>query len=510
MFRKFTALVVGVVLASVSVASVTGATGTAEPAVVPADEQVPIVFVHGFMGSGQQFEAQALRLTSNGYDPELIDVLEYDSLAWGDIQDQVWAELDAKLDAMLAASGADRAVLVGHSQGTAVSQGYLNSSPARAARVSAYVNLDGGSGGSVPAGVRTLAVWGEGNPSRAIPGATNVQFADQAHTEVVNSPDTFAEIFTFLFGRDPAVTEVIRETGPVTISGRVLLFPENVGAHDATLDVYRVDAETGRRTGAPIESVALSGDGGFGPLQVDPDANYEFSITRVGDGTHHVYPQPFVRSSRWVRILSSDPDGLANSFWEPSATSANMTVLRNQEWWGDQDGRNDVLEVNGQNILDAETAPRSTRVIGIFVHDAGSDGVSGSVEDPPPSGLPFLTGVDLVVPAAEPATGTISVRATPRLGNGDETVCLPALSSTNHRLSVQFNSYHTLLDANGDVAAPPADPTCGSPQFPVVEPVDTPPDQTGATDPDDRSDGGGTGAGAPAAAAVRATPSYTG
>ena len=38
----------------------------------------PILFVHGFMGSGQQFETQALRFTSNGYAPDLIDVFEHD------------------------------------------------------------------------------------------------------------------------------------------------------------------------------------------------------------------------------------------------------------------------------------------------------------------------------------------------------------------------------------------------------------------------------------------------
>ncbi len=494
MLRRTIAVLAAVTLAWVSATAGTGA--VAPPPVATAD-QLPIVFVHGFMGSGQQFEAQALRLTSNGYDPDLIDVLEYDSLAWPGIQAEVWAELDAKIDRLLADSDADGVVLIGHSQGTAVSQGYLNSDPARAAAVSEYVNLDGGAGGTVPAGIRTLAVWGEGDASRAIPGATNVQFADQAHTEVVNSPETFTEIFTFLFGVAPAVTEVVRETGPVTISGRVLLFPENAGAHDATLDVFPVEPETGRRTGAAISTVELSGDGDFGPLEVDPDTPYEFSITRPDEGTHHVYPQPFVRSSQWVRILSSTPDGIANSFWEPAETSSNMSILRNQEWWGDQDGANDVLAINGQNILDADTAPRSTRVIGIFVHDAGSDGVSGSVADPAPSGLPFLTGVDLVIPASDPATGTTSVRATPRLGAGDETVCVPALSSIDHRISVQFNSWHTLVDADGNVTTPPANPDCGSPQHPVSV-------------PDDDDAVPAPGGSAPPAAPVSRAPAYTG
>ena len=62
----------------------------------------PILFVHGFMGSGQQFETQALRFTSNGYAPDLIDVFEHDSLAYPGSQAQVWAGLDARIDALLA------------------------------------------------------------------------------------------------------------------------------------------------------------------------------------------------------------------------------------------------------------------------------------------------------------------------------------------------------------------------------------------------------------------------
>lgn len=86
--------------------------------------------------------------------------------------------------------------------GTGLVQGYLNSDPDRAAAVARYVNLDGGSGGSVPDDVETLAVWGEGGEDRELPGATNVRFTDQSHTEVVNSPETFVEIHRFLTGID--------------------------------------------------------------------------------------------------------------------------------------------------------------------------------------------------------------------------------------------------------------------------------------------------------------------
>ena len=41
--------------------------------------QRPVIFVHGFVGSGGQFESQAMRFTSNGYPADAIGVEEYDS-----------------------------------------------------------------------------------------------------------------------------------------------------------------------------------------------------------------------------------------------------------------------------------------------------------------------------------------------------------------------------------------------------------------------------------------------
>ena len=498
MSPRLTRNVAAFLLLLTSLVGVTALDATDAPAADDERNELPILFVHGFMGSGQQFEAQSLRFASNGYPADRIDAFEHDSLAWPGTRDQVWAGIDAKIDDLLAASGASRIVLVGHSQGTGVSQGYLNSDPARAARVAKYINLDGGAGGSIPESVDGLAIWGEGDSSRTLPGARNVQFADQSHTEVVNSPESFAEMYRFVTGEAPAFSDVVRQTGTVQISGRALLFPENAGAHDATMRVWQVEPTTGTHPdGArPVATIELSGDGSFGPLDLEAGVPHEFEITRANAGVHHVYPQPFVRSSRLFRVLTSEPGGLADSFWEPSAKTQNLTVLRNEEWWADQGDRNDGLAIDGHDVLTAQNSPRSNRTIGIFLHDADSDGVSGSVTDPPPTGLPFLTGIDLVIPAGVPAPGTTSVRSTPRNGVGDETVCLPALSSIDHRMSVQFNSYHHLLNPDGSAAEGPADPDCAATP-PAVGPSDGDPDERAVSV-------------APPARAVTARPAFTG
>jgi hypothetical protein len=458
------------------------------------DEAVlPIIFVHGFLGSGQQFEALALRFTSNGYPADHIEMYEHNSLTYGtgdnpEANERVWGELDQLIAELQERTGDEQVYLAGHSQGTFVSQGYLNSDPARAATVAKYVNLDGatdaGGTGQAPGGVETLAIWGEGNDASEVPGATNVHFPDQAHTQTVNSPETFAEMYEFLLGAPPELPDVVREPDDeIEVSGRAQLFPENTGATNATLSIYEVEGETGERVDdEPEATYELSGNGDWGPFEADGDAYYEFAITR-DTSTHHVFVQRFVRSSRWVRILTSEPGGLADSFWEQSDNHANVVVLRNKEWWGDQGADGDTLEVNGESVLSPATSPRTNRTIGIFVHDFNVDQQSDLSAAVAPTGLPFLTGVDLYLPAANPPDGTIGVVATPRLGRGPEAVCVPNYSSTEGRISIQFSSYHNLLNPDGSEAegnpnpecapaavrtappAPPAQPVVGTPTF---------------------------------------------
>ena len=137
----------------------------------PAHAPRPMIFVHGFSGSGGQFDSQARRFASNGYPSSWIEAHEYDSTFATNTREQVYAGLDERITRLLAATGADRIDLLGHSLGTALMQAYLNSSPQRAARVAHYVNLDGASATAPPGNVPTLAIWGEGDPARTITGA---------------------------------------------------------------------------------------------------------------------------------------------------------------------------------------------------------------------------------------------------------------------------------------------------------------------------------------------------
>ena len=158
--------------------------------------------------------------------------------------------------------------------------------------------------------------------------------------------------------------------------------------------------------------------------------------------THHIYFEPFKRSSHLVRLLTSEPGGGVNILIERSPRHSALTIVRYKELWGDQGAENDSLLINGTNVINAATAPITKRVIGMFAFDTGSDGVS-NVATPHPVffALPFLSGVDLFIPAATPPTGTVSVALRSRGAGPVRTVNFPNFASSTDAVSVNLADY---------------------------------------------------------------------
>jgi pimeloyl-ACP methyl ester carboxylesterase len=403
----------------------------------------PIVFVHGGSGSGGQFESQAMRFTSNGYPQDRLAVLEYDSSAIGTILPDVLAALDAKIDALRAETGAAQVDLMGHSLGTTVSHAYL-AVPERAAKVAHYVNIDGRTAAAPPGGVPTLALWA-GAVNRptppAIVGATNVTIPDQEHVEVATSEEAFFEMFHFLRGRAPFTTKILPEVRP-RISGRVTSFPQNTGLDGATLDVWWVDPRTGGRIGShPQETFAIGPDGDFGPFRVWHGLSYEFAVRREGEVEIDYFFEPFRRSDHLVRLNVAL--GLA-PFIPSDPASTALTVLRYKEFWGDRGAANDVLAIDGTDVINPITAPSGAvgaASVSFFLFDVGSDGESDLTLVPFPfTVLGFLTGADLFLPADPP--GSIAVRTVPRGDfDAERTVNVPNRPSSEARVVVQLNDF---------------------------------------------------------------------
>lgn len=438
MLRKtFRATVVVVALLGATVAVSTPA-GAHRSTVV----QRPVIFVHGFVGSGGQFESQAQRFTSNGYRPDQVAVEEYDSLFGTITMAGVWTDLDALIARLLANSHADKVELVGHSLGTAVSQGYIGSSPARAAKIAHYVNLDGAPAAAPPGGVPTLAVWGEGNTAQKIVGATNVYEPDHSHVQVATSAETFDAMYRFFQGHAPRTTDIVPEHR-ISLSGRAQLFPSNAGAAGATVQVWEVDSRTGFRRGhRPRAQFAIGADGSWGPFSGSSHKRYEFAVVWP-NATHHFYYEPFLRSDHLVRLLTQEPGTGLDALREKSPSTVSMTVVRYKELWGDQGAQNDVVTINGQNVVTPAIAPRSKRLNAFFAFDHKLDGVTDlSAPIPAFAGLPFISGADIFLPATTPPSRSVHIRVVPRGGHGQvETVNIPNWPSSTDHSSIQLRDF---------------------------------------------------------------------
>lgn len=424
------------VTAALALTAVPAAAFAAAPSAHAAAAPRPIVFLHGAAGSAAQFETQAKRFASNGYPVDIIDGVDYDYSFGAESSSAVLNRLEQRIDQLRRQTGADKVDLVAHSLGTFLSHSFLRTR-SWAAKIAHYVNLDGATALSRPGGVPTLAIWGEGSTSRRIWGATNVYQSDQSHTQTVTSTQSFAQMHRFLTGADPATTAVVAETGPITLTGKTVLFPSNAAATGARVDVYELDAATGRRlTPQPVARFTIAADGGFGPFTAAPQARYEFAIVHSTGHVQHHYFQPFQRTDRLLRLLTNRPGEGISSRVPVDPRHSALSLTRYKEWWGDQGAGSDHLSVNGVDILNAVTAPRDKRAIGLFAHDQLVDqrtDLSAAIAD---FDEVFITAADVYIPAAADASGTVTVTIQSRAGGGTQQFAVPNWPSHTDRITI--------------------------------------------------------------------------
>jgi hypothetical protein len=150
----------------------------------------------------------------------------------------------------------------------------------------------------------------------ALKGATNLVLGAVDHRETAYSPRAFREIYKFIAGREPSRIEIMPEA-QVKLSGLVTGTPGGIQTNrwvaSASVDVFRVSAETGERIGGPIHTSQTAADGRWGPAQVDPSWYLEIVLTSPGSVTTHFYRSPLPRSSDIVHLRAARPLGPADA-----------------------------------------------------------------------------------------------------------------------------------------------------------------------------------------------------
>src|SRR5712664_1573040 len=150
----------------------------------------------------------------------------------------------------------------------------------------------------------------------ALKGATNLVLGAVDHRETAFHPRAFREIYKFIAGREPDRIAITPEAD-VKLSGLVTGTPGGVQTNrpvsGASVEVYRVSAETGERAGGPIHASQTAADGRWGPARVDPAWYLEIVLTSAGSPTTHFYRSPFSRTSEIVHLRAARPLGSADA-----------------------------------------------------------------------------------------------------------------------------------------------------------------------------------------------------
>jgi hypothetical protein len=150
----------------------------------------------------------------------------------------------------------------------------------------------------------------------ALKGATNLVLGAIDHRETAYSPRAFREIYKFIAGREPDRIAITPEA-EVRLSGLVTGTPGGVQTNrpvaGASVEIFRVSADSGERTGSVIHASQTGADGRWGPAKVDPSWYLEMVLTSAGSPTTHFYRSPFPRSSDIVHLRAARPLGPADA-----------------------------------------------------------------------------------------------------------------------------------------------------------------------------------------------------
>ena len=374
----------------------------------------PFVFVHGTYGSGDNFAHVASLLTSNGYCPDHIVAVEYNSLGDQPGNDctapntpQGCGKIDAAVTAILAKFPAfDKVDLAGHSQGTEHCGIYIGNGGvgAHADKVAHYINFSGvpnvgdvqtlsissqhdlgghsnhatgtsvctipfpdgadaGAGSADDAGATPDATTnpeaglGDGGAATPACNVKQVTFIDQDHFACAASTDTFIQLYRYLNGKDPKYTQIQCGDDPVTIVGLSETFADNT---PVTGKIEVREVMTPRADGAPVMTIMGTG-GAVGPIQLKRGVYYEFAgYDNTGKLIGYQYFSPFMRSNYLVRFLTPASAGDGSGVGGPIASMSTGHFVRSPNFtdvvarWAGGAFRQDLgasLKIDGSEVL---------------------------------------------------------------------------------------------------------------------------------------------------------------
>jgi triacylglycerol esterase/lipase EstA (alpha/beta hydrolase family) len=406
------------------------------------DTMLPIVFVHGYMGSGDNWSTQIQRFTNNGFCAEKLFVFDWNSIGGGS---STVSLLNNFIDSILIETNASKVNLVGHSAGGGVCYSFLKDS-LQALKVANYVHIGSakmktaaGNNAQVP----TMNIYSTDDliakSGGDIKGAINVKQTGNDHMQVATSAATFKDMFAFFTGVTKNVITTLQPSKAYykTIGGKGVVLAEN---KILTSDSFRVnlfnpktgEVIPGKKThtnGYYVHWTNFGSDGRFS-FAVPKDTYLEFEVKPKNGRTLFYYFEPIIANNKNVYVRSLPTSGMAAAMLKGIPNddvqtalvifSANNAIIA---------GR-DSLAIDSIPLSVPSLMPASKTAIACFLYDDGDKATSANALKSF-SATPFLSGVDVFIKADPNKTMRIYYKG--------RNIVLPKRKSKDGVMIVVFN-----------------------------------------------------------------------
>ena len=364
---------------------------------------LPVVFIHGFLASGDTYEQQVARFIENGICADRLFLFDWNSLNRVDKSEK----LDLFIDEVLEKTGAHRLNLVGHSAGGGLSYSYMSRLP-YARKVASYVHIGArpepsppGPEGEIP----MLNIYSAADPivpGAEIPGGQNLDLETADHYQVATSVEAFEAMFHFFYDREiEYLKPKDHNQDRVKLAGKSLTLGENRPNAGAEIGVFELDPETGFRLSENTDVTAeVDSLGHWGPVKVTRGVPLEFELRPANEGERRIfyYREPFEVDNKHLYLRSfPSPQSMAGMMLSGLPQDDNQTaVVVFSASRAVIHGR-DELEINGIQLATPEFADADQSVISWFLYDENGNAKTDTTQIPTFAPVPFLNGVDIFI-----------------------------------------------------------------------------------------------------------------
>ncbi len=397
----------------------------------------PIVFLHGFLASGDTYASQFKRFSSNLYCDENLFVFDWNSL--DQTADNI-GNLSNFIDEVIEKTGFEKIDLAGHSAGSGLCYNYLSTSE-NAQKIAHYVHLGGNPEANIPnENVPTMNIWSAGDLvvlGGNITNAENIELIDKDHYEVATSEETFEVMYEFFNDTLPETLTIV-EQETISVAGKALSFGENIANANATINIYELNEVTGYRIDdSPNFSTITDENGSFEPIEILKNKHYEFEVISAisDDRVVHYYREPFLRSDYlvYLRTIPSSVS-LASILLSGLPSDDTQSVLAFYSSSKAVISGRDNLLVNNIELSTPDFCSAENTTIAMFYYDGNNNQTSdiadiGGVWAAVPV---FLAAVDFFFPTENDESITVNF-------NGRQLVMPNFQSASEGIMIAQFN-----------------------------------------------------------------------